>query len=63
VQPLSIHQRKIISQGADHLPPSQRGDFIQCVARRLSKCIRYSDRDVSRACQLALRALERAAAA
>jgi hypothetical protein len=32
---LSLHQRKLISQAADSLPPSQRGDFIECVAGRL----------------------------
>jgi hypothetical protein len=59
---LSLHQRKIISQIAATLPPSRRGDFIAAVASRLSQCRKYSDGDVSRACRLALRRLERAAA-
>jgi hypothetical protein len=32
---LSIDQRKLISQAADTLPASQRGAFIEGVARRL----------------------------
>ena len=54
---LSLHQRKLITQAAHRLPPSQRGDFIEQVASRLSKCIKYHDHDVSRACRLALRAI------
>jgi hypothetical protein len=42
------------------LPISLRGDFISGVARRLGQCVKYSDADVSRACRLALRAIERA---
>jgi hypothetical protein len=41
---LSLRQRKLISQTADTLPPSQRGDFIEGVAARLSKCFRYCHR-------------------
>ena len=59
---LSLHQRKLISQAADSLSPSQRGNFIAEVATRLSKCIKYRDVDVARACRLALRAVERATA-
>jgi hypothetical protein len=47
---LSLHQRKLISQAADSLSPSQRGNFIAEVATRLSKCIKYRDVDVARAC-------------
>jgi hypothetical protein len=45
----------MISQAADVLPPSQRGIFIEQVARRLSKCCQYHDHDVTRACRLARR--------
>jgi hypothetical protein len=55
----SIHQPKLVAQAADRLPPAQRGDFITGVAVRLSRFVKYSDADVSRACRLALRALER----
>jgi len=32
---LSLHQRRLITQAADRLPASQRGAFIEGVARRL----------------------------
>jgi hypothetical protein len=56
---LSLHQRRLISQAADRLPPEARGDFIEQAAR--SQCRQYHDVDVSRACRLALRAVERMA--
>jgi hypothetical protein len=59
---LSLHQRKLISQAADRLPERQRGEFVSQVARRLSECRKYHDHDVTRACRLALRAIERTAA-
>ena len=58
---LSLHQRKLISQAADSLPPEARGAFIEAVARRLSQCRLYHDCDVSRAVRLALRVVERSA--
>jgi hypothetical protein len=58
---LSLHQRKLVSNAANSLPPKARDQYIEQVARRLSQRRQYHDHDVARAVRPALRAVARTA--